>query len=78
MSVLSLASIGPKVACVTYCHAGKDEAGSDGGKTTVTVRGLACMHQDERKAFKTAAVERAVAASEIMREALRQFLKTED
>jgi len=53
-----------------------------GGKTTVTARGLVrtvvYLHPDERKALKMAAVEREVAASEIMREALRRFLGIED
>jgi hypothetical protein len=56
--------------------------GPMGGKTTVTARGLVrtvvYLHPDERKALKMAAVEREVAASEIMREALRRFLKIED
>jgi hypothetical protein len=56
--------------------------GPRGGKTTVTARGLVrtvvYLHPDERKALKLAAVERDVAASEIMREALRRFLGIED
>jgi hypothetical protein len=56
--------------------------GPRGGKTTVTARGLirtvVYLHPDERKALKLAAVEREVAASEIMREALRKYLKLED
>jgi hypothetical protein len=60
----------------------KRNMGPRGGKTTVTARGLVrtvvYLHPDERKALKLAAVEREVAASEIMREALRRFLKIED
>ena len=56
--------------------------GPRGGKTTVTARGLVrtvvYLHPDERKALKLAAVEREVAASEIMRAALRRYLKIED
>jgi hypothetical protein len=56
--------------------------GPRGGKTTVTARGLVrtvvYLHPDERKALKLAAVERDVAASEIMREALRRYLALED
>jgi len=36
------------------------------------------LHPDERKALKMAAVERDVASSEIMREALRRFLELEE
>jgi hypothetical protein len=60
----------------------KRKMGPRGGKTTVTARGLVrtvvYLHPDERKALKLAAVEREVAASEIMREALRRFLGIED
>jgi hypothetical protein len=60
----------------------KRRLGPMGGKTTVTARGLVrtvvYLHPDERKALKMAAVERDVAASEIMREALRRFLGIED
>ena len=60
----------------------KSKTGPRGGKTTVTARGLVrtvvYLHPDERKALKLAAVERDVAASEIMREALRRFLGIED
>jgi len=56
--------------------------GPRGGKTTITARGLVrtvvYLHPDERKALKLAAVEREVAGSEIMREALRRFLGIED
>ena len=60
----------------------KSKAGPRGGKTTVTARGLirtvVYLHPDERKALKLAAVEREVAGSEIMREALRRYLKLPD
>jgi hypothetical protein len=60
----------------------KRRTGPMGGKTTVTARGLVrtvvYLHPDERKALKIAAVEREVAASEIMREALRRYLGIED
>jgi len=51
-----------------------------GGKTTVTARGLVrtVVYLHPGKALKVAALEREVAASEIMREALRRFLKIED
>lgn len=42
------------------------------------IRTVVYLHPDERKALKLAAVEREVAASEIMREALRRYLKIPD
>lgn len=56
--------------------------GPRGGKTTVTKSGLirtvVYLHADERRALRMAAAEREQPASEIMREALRLYLKLED
>lgn len=56
--------------------------GPRGGKTTVTKSGLirtvVYLHRDERRALKMAAAERDIAASEVMREALRAYLGIED
>jgi Ribbon-helix-helix protein, copG family len=53
--------------------------GPRGGKTTVTKGGLirvvVYLDHDERRALKLAAVDREQSASEIVREALRAFLK---
>jgi hypothetical protein len=62
---------------------GKDTgAGPRGGKTTVTKSGLirtvVYLHPDERKALRLASAEREQPASEIMREALRQYLGIEE
>lgn len=60
----------------------KQGEGPRGGKTTVTKAGLirtvVYLHRDERKALRLAAAEREVPASEIMREALRRYLKIPD
>jgi hypothetical protein len=57
-------------------------AGLRGGKTTVTKSGLirtvVYLHPDERKAHRLAAAEREQPASEIVREALREYLEIEE
>jgi len=60
----------------------KPSAGPRGGKTTVTKGGLIrvviYLSPEERKALKQAALDREMPASEVVREALRTFLKIED
>lgn len=60
----------------------KPGTGPRGGKTTVTKGGLIrvviYLSPDERKALKQAALDREMPASEVMREALRNFLNLED
>lgn len=60
----------------------KQPIGPRGGKTTVTKSGLirfvAYLHPDERQALRLAAFQREVSASEIVREALREYLNIED
>jgi len=57
---------------------GKPEMGPRGGKTTVTksglIRSVVYLHPDEREAVRRAAFERDQPASEIMREAIREYL----
>jgi hypothetical protein len=57
----------------------KPNAGPRGGKTTVTKGGLIrvviYLSAEERKALKQAALNREMPASEVVREALRDFLK---
>lgn len=56
----------------------KPSAGPRGGKTTVTKGGLIrvviYLSPEERKALKQAALDREMPASEVVREALREFL----
>jgi hypothetical protein len=60
----------------------KPSSGPRGGKTTVTKGGLIrvviYLSPEERKALKQAALDREMPASEVMREALRDFLKIEE
>ena len=63
-------------------HSDIPTEGPRGGKTTVTKSGLirvvVYLHPDERKALKLAAVEQDCSGSDIMRQALREFLDIED
>lgn len=60
----------------------KPSSGPRGGKTTVTKGGLIrvviYLSSEERKALKQAALDREMPASEVVREALRNFLNLED
>ncbi|HEX3553586.1 MAG TPA: CopG family transcriptional regulator [Thermoanaerobaculia bacterium] len=60
----------------------KPSAGPRGGKTTVTKGGLIrvviYLSPEERKALKQDALNREMPASEVVREALRNFLNLDD
>lgn len=60
----------------------KDEQGPRGGKTTVSASGMVrktlWLHGDEAEALREKAYRERRAESDIMREALRQFLGIED
>jgi rRNA pseudouridine-1189 N-methylase Emg1 (Nep1/Mra1 family) len=60
----------------------KEEQGPRGGKTTVSASGMVrktlWLHGDEAEALREKAYRERRAESDIMREALRQFLGIED
>jgi hypothetical protein len=61
---------------------GERGVGPRGGKTTVTkgglIRTVIYLHPDERKALRLAAAEREQPVSELVREAIRKYLKIEE
>jgi hypothetical protein len=61
---------------------GRGGVGPRGGKTTVTKSGLIrtviYLNPEERRVLRLAVAEREQPASEIVREALRQYLGIED
>ena len=60
----------------------KPREGPRGGKTTVTkgglIRTVIFLSPEERRALKQEALDREMPASEVVREALRRYLKITD